>query len=117
MVATISAAQRKGVLKALHRELNTPVEISRNFGLTLTEIHQIVGEVLGLSSSYQHIVSIRPRESGLWPSRHGLAISAAKELHDNGTGNLTYFYGKDLLVMYCFPRSDRITRKPWFFGA
>lgn len=117
MAATISATQRKEVLKALQRELLTPVELGRRFGLPMSDIHHIVGEALGLSSSYPHIISIRPRESGLWPSRHGLAISAAKELHDNGAGNLTYFYGKELLVMYCFPRATRISRKPWFFGA
>lgn len=117
MTTTISAAQRKEVLKALHQEFLTPVELGRRFGLPMIDIHQIVGEALGLSSSYPHIVSIRPREAGVWPSRHSLAISAAKELHDNGVGNLTYFYGKDLLVMYCFPRSAKISRKPWFFGA
>jgi dolichol kinase len=117
MTATISAAQRKEVLKALRQEFLTPVELGRRFGLPMSDIHQIVGEALGLSSSYPHIISIRPREAGVWPNRHGLAISAAKELHDNGVGNLTYFYGKDLLVMYCFPRAAKISRKPWFFGA
>lgn len=108
-------------VKRAVKEGDTPSEIMLRTGATKVELLTMIaqGDIpsFGDPEIWSYIVSQRPRDSGLWPRQHGLAIMAAKEACDLGKANLTYGYqSHEILVMYSFPLKARVYRKPWFFG-
>lgn len=115
-----SVAVRQSLVQELERGQATPSELSARFGITMPLLAEFIQKEqlpsLGRPEDYPFVVSVRRRDSSIWPKQHFLGIQAAKTACDHGRANLTYFHGSEMLVMYSFPTTYRVIRKPWFFG-
>lgn len=120
MAQILNSSTRESIVKALRTGMATPQEITMEFGVNYMDIQGLLeayGVDLGPFECLPYIVAIRSRENCLWPLGAASSIANAKDQHDRGISNMTYYYGGLYMVMYNFPRKTKVVRKPWFQGV